>query len=74
MKNENKTVISRSTLARHEKRLQLNRKQDDLDLNKITYKELVQLINKMEEDFGCVLGIKSIKQKLMADHNLHIHR
>ena len=45
MKNQNKIVISQSTLACHEKRLQLNWKQDDLDLNKITYKELVQLIN-----------------------------
>lgn len=74
LKNEDGIVISRSTLTRHEKSLGIHRRLDDLDLGIVNYEEIIKLINELQTEFGHVLGIKSIKQMLVMEHDIQVHR
>jgi hypothetical protein len=74
LKNERDINISRSTLARLEKKLNLHRQKDDIDLGVVTYAALCNKIEELQNEYGHVLGIKSVKKKLALEHELHIHR
>ena len=74
LKNEDNIIISRSTLARYEKKLNLHRQKDDLDLGLVTYADLCGKIQDLQHEYGDALGIKSVKAKLALEHQLHIHR
>lgn len=74
LKNENNIIISRSTLSRVEKRLNLHRQKDDLDLGVVSYAELCTKIQALQHQYGDMLGIKSVTRKLSLEHQLHIHR
>lgn len=74
LKNEDGIIISRSTLTRHEKALGIHCRLDDLDLGIVDYKQIIEMINELQAEFGHVLGIKSIKKMLAMEHDIQVHR
>ncbi len=72
--NQEGLEISKSTLVRHLRELGLTQRKDDVDNGKLSIEEAVDKVTQLQLRFGKRLGVKGMKQKLVTEFGVHLHR
>ncbi len=74
LRNQEGLEISKRTLVRHLREIGLTQRKDDVDNGKVTIEEAVDKVTQLQLRFGKRLGVKGMKQKLMTEFGIHLHR